>query len=145
MARDLRSFTVYDNQTNGFNDDGQGPVAGLVLAGNVLYGTAYDGGSSGNGTVFKVNTDATRFTNLYSFSGPYNNNAQITNNDGANPQAGLILSGNTLYGTASSGGLSGNGTVFAINTDGTGLPHLPVFQPPTRTVSTATEPIRKAV
>src|SRR5256885_1773790 len=34
--------------------------------------------------------------------------------------AGLILSGNTLYGTAWYGGGSG-GTVFAINTDGTGF------------------------
>ncbi|HYV32041.1 MAG TPA: hypothetical protein VEO53_13170, partial [Candidatus Binatia bacterium] len=35
------------------------------------------------------------------------------NRDGANPYAGLILLSNTLYGTASAGGIEGNGTVFA--------------------------------
>ena len=39
----------------------------------------------------------------------------------------LILSGNTLYGTASSGGSSGDGTVFAVNTDGTGFTTLHSF------------------
>ena len=34
--------------------------------------------------------------------------------DGAEPLAGLILSGNTLYGTAPFGGSSGNGTVFSL-------------------------------
>ena len=47
-------------------------------------------GSAANGTVFAVNTDGTGFTNLYSFT---------DGSDGANPNAGLILSGNTLYGT----------------------------------------------
>ena len=37
-----------------------------------------------------------------------------TNSDGANSQAGLILSGNTLYGTAFQGG-SRYGTVFSIS------------------------------
>jgi uncharacterized repeat protein (TIGR03803 family) len=39
----------------------------------------------------------------------------------------LILSGNTLYGTASRGGESGNGTIFAINTDGSGFTNLHSF------------------
>src|SRR5260370_868304 len=35
------------------------------------------------------------------------------NSEGANPNAGLILSNNTLYGTAAFGGSSGKGTVFS--------------------------------
>ena len=31
-------------------------------------GRRHDGGSSGNGTVFAVNTDGTGFTNLHSFT-----------------------------------------------------------------------------
>ena len=69
----------------------------MILSGNTLYGTATDGGSSGNGTVFAVNTDGTGFTNLHSFTAL---DLYYTNSDGANPYAGLILSGNTLYGTA---------------------------------------------
>jgi uncharacterized repeat protein (TIGR03803 family) len=49
---------------------------------------------------------------------------------GANPSAGLILSGNTLYGTTQYGGSSNVGTVFAINTDGTGFTLLHSFTEP---------------
>ena len=89
-------------------------------------GRAEFGGSSGFGTVFAVNTDGTAFTNLHSFTAPppYPNN---TNIDGAHPQAGLILLGNILYGTAYDGGSSGFGTVFAVHTDGTGFTNLHSF------------------
>jgi uncharacterized repeat protein (TIGR03803 family) len=110
--------------------DGAGPVAGLITnsSGTTLYGTAWSGGSFGNGAVFAVNTDGTGFTNLHSFAASSTNSSgTYTNSDGANPQAGLILSGNTLYGTASVGGSSGKGTVFALNTDGTGFTNLHSF------------------
>ena len=44
---------------------------------------------------------------------PYNY-VTDTNSDGADPYAGLILSGNTLYGTAVNGGDASYGTVFSI-------------------------------
>src|ERR1035437_150540 len=109
-----------------WRSDGAAPEAGLILSGNTLYGTALEGGTSGYGTVFAVNTDGTGFTNLHSFtaySGPY----PYTNSGGANPQAGLIVSGNTLYGTAFFGGSSGWGTVFAVSTDGSGFTNLHSF------------------
>jgi uncharacterized repeat protein (TIGR03803 family) len=113
----LYSFTA-TSSSSGFypytNSDGAGPN-GLMLSGTTLYGTADQGGSSGNGTVFKVNTDGTSFTTLYSFSEFSGSlNFSGTNSDGAGPSAALILSGNTLYGTAMGGGSSGNGTVFSL-------------------------------
>src|SRR6266566_2223067 len=113
-----QTFTTLHSFTG---SDGANPFAGLILAGNTLYGTAQSGGSSGNGTVFAVNTDGTDFTNLHNFAG--------YPSDGANPYAGLITnsSGNTLYGTAHDGGSSGGGTVFAVNTDGTGFTTLHSF------------------
>src|SRR5262249_22549642 len=54
-------------------------------------------------------------------------NGPAINFQGANPNAGLILSGNTLYGTAAAAGSSGAGTVFAVNTDGTGFRLLHIF------------------
>jgi uncharacterized repeat protein (TIGR03803 family) len=100
------------------NSDGAFPDAGLILSGDTLYGTTGCGGSWGWGTVFAINTNGTGFTNLYSFTG---------GSDGAFPYAGLILSGNTLYGTAAWGGTNRTGTVFALNTDGTGFTALHVF------------------
>src|ERR1019366_5068771 len=97
-----QTFTTLHNFT-GF--DGAGPCADLILSDNVLYGTVSYGGSSGNGTVFEVNTNGGGFTTLYSFTTSANNILGVyTNSDGANPAAGLILSGNTLYGTANEGG-----------------------------------------
>jgi uncharacterized repeat protein (TIGR03803 family) len=99
-------------------------MAGLILSGNTLYGTTYHGGSSGNGTVFKINTDGSDFTTLYSFTALssiyYNYNFYNVNSDGANPEGGLILSGNTLYGTAYDGGTNGYGTVFSLSSSSFG-------------------------
>ena len=123
----LHSFTA-TNGVAGTNGDGATPYAGLVLSGKTLYGATYGGGNSGKGSVFAVNTDGKGFTNLYSFTantGP--DYTDYTNSDGAYPQAGLILSGNTLYGTARAGGTHKNGTVFAVNTDGTGFTNLHTF------------------
>jgi uncharacterized repeat protein (TIGR03803 family) len=131
----LHSFTALD-QTYYTNGDGRYPSCTLVLSGNVLYGTASGGGSSGNGTVFAVNTNGTGFTNLHSFTASDPNIG--TNTDGTDPSGRLILSGNTLYGTAETGGNFGHGTVFAVNTNGTGfttLHNFTAFDPDTGTNS----------
>ncbi len=121
----LHSFTPRSD-SGSTNSDGAYPRGRLVLSGNTLYGTASLGGTADNGTIFAINTDGTGFTNLHNFT-QNANNYYGTNNDGAYPQAGLILLGNTLYGTAQSGGTGGEGTVFAINTDGTGFTTLHNF------------------
>jgi uncharacterized repeat protein (TIGR03803 family) len=112
----LHSFSPIIDLNNP-NYDGAEPLAGLILSGSTLYGVATYGGSGGNGTVFGVNTDGSGFRTLYSFTQfpfPFQ-----TNDDGANPIAGVVLSGNTLYGTTYDGGTIGNGTLFAVNIDGT--------------------------
>src|SRR6266853_1327074 len=47
--------------------------------------------------------------------------------DGAVPYAGLMLSGNKLYGTTALSGSSDAGTVFAMKSDGTGFTNLYSF------------------
>src|SRR5678815_481785 len=74
---------------NGTNDDGANPFGDLVLSDNTLYGTAKYGGNAGAGALFAVSTDGAAFMTRYHFNG---------GSDGANPHAGLILAGNTLYG-----------------------------------------------
>jgi uncharacterized repeat protein (TIGR03803 family) len=113
---------------SGGNSDGAFPGNGLVLSGNVLYGTTANGGSSGSGTVFAVNTDGSGFTTLYTFSaGANNGSGAMINGDGIEPAGGLTLSGNTLYGTAEGGGSGGAGTVFAVDTAGSGFTTLHSF------------------
>ncbi len=94
------------------------PYGGLVLSSNVLYGTTSSGGTGYLGTLFRVNTDGTDFTNLHNF--PTSSYYPVLVIDGFQPYATLTLSGNTLYGTTMSGGSGSFGTVFRINTDGSG-------------------------
>jgi len=124
----LHSFTATSRPFY-TNSDGANPWAGMTLSGKTLYGTTPYGGSWGVGTVFKVNTDGTGFTNLHSFTaiGFDDSSGQFTNTDGGHPHAGLILSSNILYGTAEYYGPSGSGTVFAVNTDGTGFTNWHTF------------------
>jgi uncharacterized repeat protein (TIGR03803 family) len=120
----LHTFTALINSTN---SDGAHPQAGLLQDGPYLYGTAESGGTNGNGTVFRLRTDGLYFTNLHNFTA-LSASFGGTNSDGANPAAGLTLAGfTTLYGTAQSGGTNGNGTVFAVNEDGTGFMVLHTF------------------
>ncbi len=86
---------------------GANPVGGVTLdsAGN-LYGTTAYGGAASAGVVYKLDTIGQE-TVLYSFTG---------GTDGANPLAGLIRdSAGNLYGTASNGGNSLSGLVFALD------------------------------
>lgn len=103
-----QTFKVLFNFTG--SADGESPYGSLVrdTAGN-LYGTTEAGGTSGAGTVFKVNKSGTH-TVLYSFKG---------GSDGANPYVGVIrdAAGN-LYGTTANGGASGLGTVFKLTKTG---------------------------
>jgi len=110
-------FTLLHTFLGGAND-GSSPNGSLTLSGSTLYGMANAGGSSGSGATFSINTNGTGFTVLYNFGSV---------NDGAGPQGSLTLSGSTLYGMTDSGGSSGSGTIFSINTDGTGYTLLHTF------------------
>lgn len=111
----LRHFSAV-SADNGTNSEGASPGASLALAGGMLYGTTGAGGPGGNGTVFAQTTNGVTFSTLYNFS--LVNSQTGTNADGAIPYGGLIVSGDKLYGTASSGGAGGNGVVFSLGTNG---------------------------
>jgi uncharacterized repeat protein (TIGR03803 family) len=91
---------------NGATGDGFYPYAGLVEAddGN-FYGTTHDGGANGKGILFRL-TPAGAFTVLLSFDG-----FAI----GANPESALIEGADgSLYGTTTTGGPGGAGTIFRL-------------------------------
>lgn len=111
----LHNFPALDPGA-GTNSDGAMPLGGLALLGDRLYGTTFSGGSGGRGTVFSIQTNGLNFAVLHQFASV--DIVTGTNADGASPSAALTPSGNTLYGTASSGGSGAAGTVFAINASG---------------------------
>jgi len=92
--------------------DGCQPYTGLTAdsKGN-LYGVTESGSCShGSGNVYELDT-AGNFTVLYAFDGIA----------GADPNSRLILdSQGNLYGTTSSGGANGQGTVFELSPGGNG-------------------------
>ena len=93
-------------------NNGTNPQGDLTVSGSTLYGMTLGAGTRGSGTIFKINTDGTGYQVLHSFG--------IVPNDGYYPYGSLTLSGTTLYGMTQSGGANGKGTIFQINTDGTG-------------------------
>jgi uncharacterized repeat protein (TIGR03803 family) len=94
--------------------DGEYPIGVLVQVTNGdLYGTTYEGGANGDGTVFKITPSGT-LTTLYSFC------SQSGCADGSGPEGGLVQATNgDVYGTTSAGGANGDGTVFKITLGGT--------------------------
>src|SRR5258708_4148957 len=60
--------------------DGKYPEARLLSPALPLYGTTFEGGASGLGTIFKINPTTGKETVVHSFAGP----------DGNSPHAGLV-------------------------------------------------------
>lgn len=105
--------TLYSFDFRGLGGDGALPLAGLVqVTGGMLYGMTASGGTNGAGTIFKIGTNGTGHSPLYSF-GAYSG-------DAVHPQASLIQGiDGALYGTTDAGGPYNGGTVFTIGTNGT--------------------------
>jgi uncharacterized repeat protein (TIGR03803 family) len=113
--------TIYEQQsTGGFitlywfpgsansAPQGNGPLGGVVRdrKGN-LYGTTSTGGSSDEGTLFRLSPSGV-LTVLHNFD---------VNADGASPMGNLVMDGaGNLYGTTSLGGTSDSGIIYELTT-----------------------------
>ena len=93
-------------------EHGSFPGGPVTIDGTVIYGTTRFGGGGFPENIYRVNTDGTGFTVLHHFSGVA---------DGMEPAGGLILDGLTLYGVTTRYGRLDGGTVFRIDTDGSGF------------------------
>jgi len=99
-----RTYTVFYQFDSG--PEGAQPTGLIQASDGNFYGATTVGGTSGNGTVFKM-TPAGAETVLYCFAG---------GTDGASPIGGVIEgSDGNFYGTTSSGGANGYGTVYKIS------------------------------
>jgi uncharacterized repeat protein (TIGR03803 family) len=109
--------TVYSISPNGQSEtvlhsfgsgstDGRDPTTGLIVVKGTLYGTTYDGGANGSGTIYSITTTGDESV-LHSFGSNYPH-------DGLNPKDGLIDVKGSFYGTTYGGGVSGAGTVFTL-------------------------------
>jgi uncharacterized repeat protein (TIGR03803 family) len=98
--------------------DGANPQGGVFVdGGGAVYGTTSAGGTSGQGTAFKLTPPSAggAYTpQSYSFGG---------GSDGATPLGSVFVDGNgALYGTTSAGGAGGFGTVFKFTPLGASQP-----------------------
>lgn len=91
----------------GICPDGEYPQDGVILINGTLYGTTYQGGQFGNGTLFAIKLSTGMLTVLHAFG---------QGADGQKPESDLAYVNGTLYGTTLDGGSSGAGAVFAFDT-----------------------------
>ena len=124
IQTDGTAYTIlYDFKPYHSDEDGSTPYAGLLEGSDgVLYGTTEYGGR-GFGTIFKIHKDGSGYSVIYRFAG-------ASYNDGEAPLSDLIEDADgTLYGRTWTGGtwMTGNGTIFRIQKDGTGYAMLYSF------------------
>jgi uncharacterized repeat protein (TIGR03803 family) len=120
----LYNFTAFRASAPYTNADGASPGT-LIMADNMLYGTAASGGPGierdyqsalGAGTIFSIRANGTEFRVLHAFSSTQQQYpGHYTNSDGVQPANALVLSAKTLYGIATKGGTGATGTIFSIS------------------------------
>ncbi len=91
--------------------NGSRPNGSLIYDGSFLYGMTREGGTFGDGIIFKIKSNGSEFSKLYNFTSAVN---------GSEPNGSLISDGNFLFGMTSRGGFSSTcllarcGTLFKI-------------------------------
>ena len=136
-GRTLSGGTNSGSAIFGLNKDGTGYIvlhsfasslpdytdsySGLIQGSDgALYGTTFDDGALGRGSVFRLNKDGTGFQTLHNFEDKIG--------DGGFPYGTVHeASDGVLYGTTSEGGPDDFGSLYKVNRDGTGYRVLRYF------------------
>jgi uncharacterized repeat protein (TIGR03803 family) len=136
----FQPYTTTSTDLSPKNTDGVFPEAELTEGlDGYLYGVTTSGGPQGTGALFKVSKDGTDFKVLYTFAADTDTTTSglVVTVDGAAPSGQLVQGADgLLYGTASSGGTNGRGTIFRIGSDGTGFQVLKHFSATTADTTT---------
>lgn len=122
---------------NVLNADGFYPSRALIEDATYLYGVTLYGGAHGSGTVFRVRKADGAVTVLHSFAAVGTDGTNAS--EGAYPSSSLTLaSDGRLYGVTSGGGANlktvsttstvGTGTIYSLNTDGSGFQTIHNFE-----------------
>ena len=111
---DLPAVIVHNFSTAGY-----GPTGTLTVSGSTVYGTTSLSNSTEGGTVFRVENNTTGFSILHDFRFDPSINYM--------PEGRLTMVGQSLYGTTANGGINNSGTIFKVNTDGSGFGFLRHF------------------
>jgi uncharacterized repeat protein (TIGR03803 family) len=115
MSKDGGSFSVIFNFTNTPDaPDGFSPASSLLMGPNgLLYGTTLSGGIHNKGIAFSMDYNGNNFAILHNFGG-------ATDGNGAYEPLILGPDGAVYGSTEFSGSITGAGTVFSMNADGSG-------------------------
>ena len=98
------------------------PLSALALGDDgAFYGTSASGGAYGGGTIFRIKRDGTEFSILHSF--------RFGTLDGRSPIGNILIRNGVIYGTTCYGGTYDQGSLFGINTNGSGYATLHTFNP----------------
>jgi uncharacterized repeat protein (TIGR03803 family) len=106
----LTTLYSFDADGNGDYPNGNGPFVLLQGPNGNLYGATSGGGLGSFGTIFELSLDGGNFTTLDSFD---------NGDNGGTPNSLILASDQNFYGTTSTGGTGGGGTVFEMTPDGT--------------------------
>lgn len=103
------------HQFTGAGGEGYAPIAPLLEGlDGALYGSTSNDRANYSGAIFRINKDGSGFSVLHAFAG--------SPMDGSGP-AGALVQGTDglLYGVTSAGGTNYAGTLFSLNTNGSGF------------------------
>ncbi|MEO8086359.1 MAG: choice-of-anchor tandem repeat GloVer-containing protein [Bacteroidota bacterium] len=92
--------------------NGHHPCGSFTFDGTYLYSTTAGGGANNAGTIFKIMPDGTGYQKLLDF---------VHNTSGYGATGHLTFDGTHIYGMTQEGGTYDYGTIFKIQTNGTGF------------------------
>jgi uncharacterized repeat protein (TIGR03803 family) len=95
---------LHDFTGSGINS---GPVGGILVQGDKLLGTTYEGGTHGDGSIWSFDLENDSFTTLHNL---------WRGTDGEGASGDLTMDGTKIFGTAASGGANGSGTLWEFDT-----------------------------